>query len=147
MEVEDWYIDIMTANLVNPAIRSRFEVFILPNLYGDIITDEAAQLQGGVGTAGSANLGDRYAMFEAIHGTAPRMLEEGLGDYANPESILRAAQLMLNHIGRAEAAAKLGKALEICCETEKQVAVTGDKTGATCREFGDYLLKTLQTLS
>ena len=92
MEVEDWYIDIMTANLVNPAIRSRFEVFILPNLYGDIITDEAAQLQGGVGTAGSANLGDRYAMFEAIHGTAPRMIEEGLGDYANPESILRAAQ-------------------------------------------------------
>ena len=101
MEVEDWYIDIMTANLVNPAIRSRFEVFILPNLYGDIITDEAAQLQGGVGTAGSANLGDRYAMFEAIHGTAPRMLEEGLGDYANPESILRAAQMLLNHIGRA----------------------------------------------
>ena len=147
MEVEDWYIDIMTANLVNPAIRSRFEVFILPNLYGDIITDEAAQLQGGVGTAGSANLGDRYAMFEAIHGTAPRMLEEGLGDYANPESILRAAQMLLNHIGRAEAAAKLGKALEICCETEKKVAVTGDKTGATCREFGDYLLETLKTLS
>ena len=147
MEVEDWYIDIMTANLVNPAIRSRFEVFILPNLYGDIITDEAAQLQGGVGTAGSANLGDRYAMFEAVHGTAPRMIEEGLGDYANPESILRAAQLMLNHIGRAEAAAKLGKALEICCETEKKVAVTGDRSGATCREFGDYLLKTLQTLS
>ena len=147
MEVEDWYIDIMTANLVNPAIRSRFEVFILPNLYGDIITDEAAQLQGGVGTAGSANLGDRYAMFEAIHGTAPRMLEEGLGDYANPESILRAAQMLLNHIGRGEAAAKLGKALEICCETEKKVAVTGDKTGATCREFGDYLLETLKTLS
>ena len=147
MEVEDWYIDIMTANLVNPAIRSRFEVFILPNLYGDIITDEAAQLQGGVGTAGSANLGDRYAMFEAIHGTAPRMIEEGLGDYANPESILRAAQMLLNHIGRGEAAAKLGKALEICCETEKKVAVTGDKTGATCREFGDYLLTTLQTLS
>ena len=147
MEVEDWYIDIMTANLVNPAIRSRFEVFILPNLYGDIITDEAAQLQGGVGTAGSANLGDRYAMFEAIHGTAPRMLEEGLGDYANPESILRAAQMLLSHIGRAEAADRLGRALEICCETEKKVAVTGDKTGATCREFSDYLLETLQTLS
>ena len=147
MEVEDWYIDIMTANLVNPAIRSRFEVFILPNLYGDIITDEAAQLQGGVGTAGSANLGDRYAMFEAIHGTAPRMIEEGLGDYANPESILRAAQMLLSHIGRAEAADRLGRALKICCETEKKVAVTGDKTGATCREFSDYLLETLQTLS
>ena len=55
---EDWYIDIMTANLVNPAIRSRFQVFVLPNLYGDIITDEAAQIQGGVGTAGSANIGE-----------------------------------------------------------------------------------------
>ena len=86
-------------------------------------------------------------MFEPTHATAPRMLEEGLGDYANPESILRAAQMLLNHMGRGEAAAKLGKALEICCETEKKVAVTGDKTGATCREFGDYLLKTLQTLS
>ena len=74
IEAEDWYIDIMSANLVNPAIRSRFEVFVLPNLYGDIITDEAAQLQGGVGTAGSANMGDRCAMFEAIHGTAPRMI-------------------------------------------------------------------------
>ena len=86
-------------------------------------------------------------MFEAIHGTAPRMIEEGLGDYANPESILRAAQMLLAHIGRAEAANRLARVLEICCETEKKVAVTGDKTGATCREFGDYLLKTLKTLS
>ncbi len=98
MEVEDWYIDIMTANLVNPAIRSRFEVFILPNLYGDIITDEAAQLQGGVGTAGSANLGDRYAMFEAIHGTAPRMIEEGLGRLRQPgEHIARRADAAKPH--------------------------------------------------
>ena len=111
IEAEDWYIDIMSANLVNPAIRSRFEVFVLPNLYGDIITDEAAQLQGGVGTAGSANMGDRCAMFEAIHGTAPRMIEEGLGDYANPESILRAAQMLLAHIGRAEAANRLALSL------------------------------------
>ena len=84
IEAEDWYIDIMTANLVNPAIRNRFQVFLLPNLYGDIITDEAAQIQGGVGTAGSANTGDRYAMFEAIHGSAPRLIEEGLGEYASP---------------------------------------------------------------
>ena len=56
--VDDWYIDIMTANLVNPAIRASFQVVLLPNLYGDIITDEAAQIQGGVGTAGSANIGD-----------------------------------------------------------------------------------------
>ncbi|MBQ1202462.1 MAG: isocitrate/isopropylmalate dehydrogenase family protein, partial [Loktanella sp.] len=87
IEAEDWYIDIMTANLVNEARRSQFQVFVLPNLYGDIITDEAAQIQGGVGTAGSANIGDKYAMFEAIHGSAPRMIERGMGDYANPASI------------------------------------------------------------
>ena len=110
--VDDWYIDIMTANLVNEAIRNQFQVVLLPNLYGDIITDEAAQLQGGVGTAGSANIGDRYAMFEAIHGSAPRLLELGLGDYANPQSILKAEAMLLRHICRAEAAGKLEKALE-----------------------------------
>ncbi len=143
---EDWYIDIMTANLVNPAIRQNFQVFVLPNLYGDIITDEAAQIQGGVGTAGSANIGDRYAMFEAIHGTAPRMIEEGLGDYANPSSIFKAAEMMLRHISLTEKADKLKAAMEICTETEKKVVVTGDKSGATCHEFGDYVLATLNTL-
>lgn len=112
--VDDWYIDIMTANLVNPAIRSQFQVFVLPNLYGDIITDEAAQIQGGVGTAGSANMGDRYSMFEAIHGSAPRLIEEGLGDYANPTSILRAEAMLLRHICRTQAAERLEKALEAC---------------------------------
>ena len=136
--VEDYYIDIMTANLVNPAIRSRFQVFVLPNLYGDIITDEAAQLQGGVGTAGSANIGDRYAMFEAIHGSAPRMIEEGLGDYANPASILRAEAMLLRHICRPEAAARLEKALESC-----ETSVTGDRTGATCAAYADALLQLL----
>ena len=58
---DEWYIDIMTANLVNEKIRSDFEVFLLPNLYGDIITDEAAEFQGGVGTAGSANIGKQTA--------------------------------------------------------------------------------------
>ena len=136
--VEDYYIDIMTANLVNPAIRSRFQVFVLPNLYGDIITDEAAQLQGGVGTAGSANIGDRYAMFEAIHGSAPRLIEEGLGDYANPASILRAEAMLLRHICRAEAAAKLENALENC-----KISVTGDRTGATCAEYAEKLMELL----
>ena len=144
--VDEWYIDIMTANLVNPAIRKQFEVFLLPNLYGDIITDEAAQLQGGVGTAGSANIGDRYAMFEAIHGSAPRMIEEGLGDYANPMSILRAVELLLRHIARAEKADLLDRALTLCGETERRVVVTGDRDGATCREFADYVLETLTRL-
>jgi len=135
ISVDDWYIDIMTANLVNPAIRSGFQVFLLPNLYGDIITDEAAQIQGGVGTAGSANIGDRYALFEAIHGSAPRMVAEGLADYANPASILKAEAMLLRHICRAEAAEKLENALASC-----SVVVTGERDGATCKEFADAIL-------
>ena len=143
IEAEDWYIDIMTANLVNPALRSRFQVFLLPNLYGDIITDEAAQIQGGVGTAGSANLGGRYAMFEAIHGSAPRKIENGEGDYANPASILKALELLLRHIAMPEKADRLAEALRVCTETERRVVVTGHRDGAACSEFGDYLLEKL----
>ncbi len=143
---EGWYIDIMTANLVNPLVRSKFQVFVLPNLYGDIITDEAAQIQGGVGTAGSANIGDSYAMFEAIHGSAPRMIEEGIGEYANPSSILKATEMMLRHIAMPQKADKLAKALEICNETEKKVIVTGNKDGATCKEFADYVMQTLKNI-
>ena len=135
---DEWYIDIMTANLVNPDIRNQFQVFVLPNLYGDIITDEAAQLQGGVGTAGSANIGDQYAMFEAIHGSAPRLIEEGLGDYANPSSILKAEAMLLRHICMTEAAERLEKALETC-----PVAATGNKDGATAAEYTDALLAML----
>ncbi len=138
ISADDWYIDIMTANLVNKDIRNQFQVVLLPNLYGDIITDEAAQIQGGVGTAGSANIGDKYAMFEAIHGSAPRMLEEGLGDYANPVSILKAEVMLLRHICRAEAAERLDKALTDC-----KLVVTGNKDGATCKAFGDELLNLL----
>ena len=136
--VDDWYIDIMTANLVNPAIRSGFQVVVLPNLYGDIITDEAAQLQGGVGSAGSANMGDRYAMFEAIHGSAPRMLAESLQDYVNPTSILRATVMLLRHICRQAAAQRLEQALDAC-----KVNVTGDASGATCEDYMAELLKSL----
>ena len=142
VEAEDWYIDIMTANLVNPDIRSRFQVFLLPNLYGDIITDEAAQIQGGVGTAGSANIGSSYAMFEAIHGSAPRMIEDGEGDYANPASILKAAEMLLRHIALVDQANRLSAALT-ACEAEKRVVVTGHKGGATCAQFGDYVLEKL----
>ena len=143
IEADDWYIDIMTANLVNPAVRSKFQVFLLPNLYGDIITDEAAQIQGGVGTAGSANIGGQYAMFEAIHGSAPRKIEAGEGDYANPSSILKAAELMLRHITMTDKADRLNTALSVCLEQEKRVVVTGHRDGATCAEFTDYLLEKL----
>ena len=137
---EDWYIDIMAANLVNPDIRSKFQVFVLPNLYGDIITDEAAQIQGGVGTAGSANVGDKYAMFEAIHGSAPRMIEEGIGDYANPASIIKALEMLLRHVGMADKADKLAAAVATANE---KVNVTGNRDGAKCSEFGDAVVSAL----
>lgn len=146
IEVEDWYIDIMTAKLVDVKSRSKFQVFVLPNLYGDIITDEAAQIQGGVGTAGSANAGDRYAMFEAIHGSAPRMLETGRARFANPSSMIKASEMLLRHIGYTEKADKLIKALSICNETERKVVITGHEGGATCAEFADYMMETLEQL-
>ena len=146
IEAEDWYIDIMTANLINENNRSKFQVFVLPNLYGDIITDEAAQIQGGVGTAGSANIGDRYAMFEAIHGSAPRMVERGDGKYANPSSMLKASEMLLRHIAMSDRADKLAKAMKICTETEKKLIITGRNTGATCIEFADYVMETLSRI-
>lgn len=112
IELEEQYVDICAANLLNDGVREKFQVFILPNLYGDIITDEAAEIQGGVGTAGSANIGSRYAMFEAVHGSAPKMVEEGLAEFANPSSILSAAVMMLNHIGLNEKADLLQKTLD-----------------------------------
>jgi len=141
---DDWFIDIMTAKLIDPARRSSFRVFILPNLYGDIITDEAAQIQGGVGTAGSANLGKRYAMFEAIHGSAPRMVNEGRGQYADPSSMIKAVALMMNHIGEAEKGERLTMALDICCQFEKKLVMTGRGTGATGDEFAEYIMETVQ---
>ena len=143
IESEDWYIDIMTANLVNKDIRNQFQVFVLPNLYGDIITDEAAQIQGGVGTAGSANLGSKYAMFEAIHGSAPRMVEEGLAEYANPSSIFKATEMMIRQLGFAEKADRLADALYVCGEKEKKIVVTGTRDGARCSEYADYVMSKL----
>ena len=143
---DEWYIDITTAKLIDPKRRKDFKVFILPNLYGDIITDEAAEFQGGVGTAGSANIGKRYAMFEAIHGSAPRMMREGRGQYADPCSMLRASVMLLSHIGEQESADLLEKALDICMFDEKKLQITGRDTGCTCAEFGDYVMETVKKL-
>ncbi len=137
---DDWYIDITTAKLIDKKRRTDFKVFVLPNLYGDIITDEAAEFQGGVGTAGSANIGKQYAMFEAIHGSAPRMVAEGRDKYADPCSMLRAAVMLLSHIGKQAEAEKLEKALDICMYEEKKLTITGRDTGCTCKEFGDYVM-------
>lgn len=142
IETNSWFIDIMAANLVNADIRSDFEVFVLPNLYGDIITDEAAQIQGGVGTAGSANIGRNYAIFEAIHGSAPRMIEEGLGEYANPASLLKAAAMMLSHVGYAAESDKLETALAAADE-KLGARMTGLAGGATCREYANEVMSRL----
>jgi isocitrate dehydrogenase (NAD+) len=140
---DDWYIDIMTAKLVDPKRRSEFKVVVLPNLYGDILTDEAAEFQGGVGTAGSANIGKRYAMFEAIHGSAPRMVTEGRAEYADPSSMIRAGAMMLNHLGYADRGRRLEMALDVCGNYEKRLVVTGRPTGAKGSEFADYIMDTL----
>lgn len=144
IECDDWYIDIMTAKLVDPKRRTQFRVIVLPNLYGDILTDEAAEFQGGVGTAGSANIGKQYSMFEAIHGSAPRMVREGRSQYADPCSMIRATALLINHIGYPDRAKNLEMALDICGQYEKKLVITGRDTGSTGAEFANYLMETLQ---
>ena len=78
--------------LLDERRRRDFQVVILPNLYGDILTDKAAELQGGIGTAGSADIGKRFAMFEGIHGSSPHVVEEGRAIYADPVGMLPAAR-------------------------------------------------------
>ena len=143
---DEWYADIMTAKLVDKKRRKSFKVILCPNLYGDIISDEAAEFQGGVGTAGCANIGKKYAMFEAIHGSAPRMVNEGRAIYADPCSMLRAAVMLLSHIGYQDKADKLDRALDICSFEEKKLVITGRDTGATCEEFALYVMETLKSL-
>ena len=139
IKFDEWYVDIMTAKLIDPERRKDFKVIVLPNLYGDILTDEAAQLQGGVGTAGSANIGTRWSMFEAIHGSAPRMVEEGRARYADPSSMIRASAMLLRHIGYTVAAEKIDMALDVC-GVEKKEAITGRDTGATGAKYTEYII-------
>ena len=141
---EGWYIDIMTAALINPARQKQFQVLVMPNLYGDILTDEAAQIQGGVGTAGSANIGKVSAMFEAIHGSAPRMVREGRAQYADPSSVIRAGAMLLEHIGFLELGSKLDKALDICGQHERKIAMTGRDAGATSTKYTEYLMQIVE---
>ncbi|MFA5032909.1 MAG: isocitrate/isopropylmalate family dehydrogenase [bacterium] len=143
VNADDWFIDITTAKLIDPKRRKEFKVFVLPNLYGDILTDEAAEFQGGVGTAGSANIGKRYGMFEAIHGSAPRMVEEGRAQYADPCSMIRACALLLDNIGYKKEAHKLELAMDICGQYEKKMTITGRNTGATSKAFTDYIMETM----
>lgn len=144
IQFDDWFVDIMAAKLVDEKRRKDFKVIVLPNLYGDILTDEAAEFQGGVGTAGSANIGKRYAMFEAIHGSAPRMVDEGRAGYADPASMMRACVMLLRHIGFVDQAAKMEMALDICGQFEKKVVLTGRADGATGTQYADYVMETIR---
>ncbi len=144
IQCDEWYIDIMAAKLIDPARQKDFEVFVMPNLYGDILTDQAGQIQGGVGSAGSANIGKKYAMFEAIHGSAPRMIQEGRLQYADPCSMIKAAALLCRHIGHIESADKIEKALDICTQFEKRLHITGRSNGSTGQAFTQYLLEWVQ---
>ncbi|MCF2621397.1 isocitrate/isopropylmalate family dehydrogenase [Collinsella tanakaei] len=143
--VQTRLVDATAAKLMDPDFNKDFQVIVLPNLYGDIVTDIAAEHQGGLGSAASANLGSQHALFEAIHGTAPTLAEQGLSPWANPCSVIRAAGLLVGHIGFPERRAKLEQALDICCDTERRV-VMGFGDGPTSTDFTDYLIETIQKL-
>ena len=132
--------------MLDPEFNKGIEVIVLPNLYGDIVTDVAAEHQGGLGTASSSNLGNQYAMFEAIHGTAPFLIDHNRGDYADPCSLIRAVGMLLAHIGYADRKQILDQALDICTITERRLVVTTDRDGASAAEFTDYLLETINGL-
>ena len=146
IEIQERLVDAMTAKMADPEFTKGCEVFVLPNLYGDIVTDAAAEMQGGLGSASSSNIGNKYALFEAIHGTAPYLMSHGRGNYANPCSLIRAAGQLMAHIGYGDRSAKLEKALDVCCNTEKKLVVTTDKDGATAEEFTSYILDTIHSL-
>ena len=105
IENEHWIVDIGAAKMADtPEV---FDVIVMPNLYGDILSDVAAQIAGSVGLAGSANIGEECAMFEAIHGSAPRRAGQNM---ANPSGLLQGAVMMLNHIGQTKVAEKVQNA-------------------------------------
>ena len=110
------------------------------------MTDVAAEHAGGLGNACSSNIGNQYALFEAIHGTAPYLMSHGRGAYANPCSLIRAMGQMLVHIGYADRNRLLEEALEICTVTEKKLVVTTQTEDASAAEFTDYLLDTIRKL-
>ena len=137
--VDDYYIDIMAANLVNERVRSGFQVLLLPNLYGDIISDLCAGLVGGLGFAPSANIGDNTRIYEAVHGSAPDIAGQ---DKANPSAILMAFAMMLGDLGETEKAARLNAA--ILAQVAEGKVVTADIGGtAGTKEFTQAVIDRL----
>ena len=146
IEIQERLVDAMCAKMLDPGFNQGIEVVVLPNLYGDIVTDVAAEHSGGLGTACSSNIGNKYALFEAIHGTAPYLMSHGRGEYANPSSLIRAVGQMLIHIGLADRNTILEKALDICTVTERKVVLTTETKDASAAEFTDYLIDTIKIL-
>lgn len=146
IEIQERLVDAMAAKMLDPEFNRGIEVIVLPNLYGDIVTDVAAEHQGGLGTASSSNIGNQYALFEAIHGTAPYLMSHGRGEYADPCSLIRAMGQMMAYIGYADRKEKLERALDICTVTERKLVVTTRPEDASAAEFTDYLLETIRTL-
>lgn len=145
IEIQERLVDAMCAKMLDPEFNKGIEVVVLPNLYGDIVTDIAAEHQGGLGTASSSNIGNKYAMFEAIHGTAPYLMSHVRGEYADPSSLIRAAGMMLAHIGYADKKVLLEKALDVCT-TEKKVVLTTFTEDASAKEYTDYIIETIEKL-
>lgn len=139
-------IDITASKLTDPEFNQDLEVLVLPNLYGDIISDVAAEICGGVGTAGSANIGTRYALFESIHGTAMMLVNNNRAEYADPSSLMRAAVMMLAHLGYTKESNIFSKALDICGYTERRLKVTSFREDASTAEYTDYILETIRSL-
>lgn len=146
IEVKEVLVDAMAAKMMDPDFNKGMEVFVLPNLYGDIVTDVAAEHQGGLGTACSSNIGNKYALFEAIHGTAPYLMSHGRGHHADPCSLIRAMGEMMAHIGYGDRKQILMDALDICTVTERKVVCTTFVEDASTAEFTDYLLETIRGL-
>ncbi len=142
LEKEHWIVDIGAAKLADtPEI---FDVIVMPNLYGDILSDVAAQIAGSVGLAGSANIGDGFAMFEAIHGSAPRIAGK---NKANPSGLLLGAVQMLVHIGQKEVAELIEnawlKTLEDGVHTYDIYKENHSKQKLGTQEFADALIERL----
>lgn len=142
IENEHWIIDIGAAKMADTP--EAFDVIVMPNLYGDVLSDVAAQIAGSVGLAGSANIGEECAMFEAIHGSAPRRAGQNM---ANPSGLLQGAIQMLTHIGQAEIAEKIQnawlKTIEDGIHTYDiyKEGVSKEKVGT--KEFADAVIKNL----
>ena len=144
VDFDDRIIDAFCMNMVTDP--SQFDVVVFPNLYGDIASDLAAGLVGGLGIAPGANIGKEYAVFEAVHGSAPDIAGQ---NKANPTAEILSAAMMLDHLGELEAAARIRAAVKEvyaageCLTVDIRKLTGSDKTAASCTEFTDALVAAL----